>query len=210
MAHKKRRRRKSPSFSAPRRRSHRSPARRRRRRGFSDHVNAAVIKHNGAALLGGAGYGAMSHLLGKSKIEKKDKHHLLKYGLGGAGVFLLSYLNMPFVAAGTAGAMGKDLIDDFGQHVGLHDGDLEDHHYVDPDTLSDSGLEDEAGNPVFHDEHGMMYALNDMGELEEIGHMDDMQESPYALQDDSPYALSASPYALAETHTSSATLAPMY
>lgn len=215
MAKAKRKKRKSTksltrrinSMSKPRRKRRRSTGRRalsaprkatpkrRRRRGLSDSHSGimAAAKKNGAAGLGGL-------LVLGTRLVAMPTWARAAVGFGGS-VIVSSMLNFPAIGAGMAGAatyqLGEQL---FGSM--LHDdmSDLEDVSWVDPNTLSDSGMEDENGNAILCDGDGIMYQLQDNGDLVAIGDMEDLEDgmndsipsvSMLPLQD---YSLS-SPYA---------------
>jgi hypothetical protein len=153
----------------------RAPVRRtksRRKKGLSASGTEIMTaaKANGSGFLGGAGYTLPMVFM---------KPNTLTRGIiGVAGAMILSFMNMPFVAAGVSGALGADMTKAALSSSGLADDyDLQDVDYVDEDTLSDSGYVDENGNAVVMDDDGIMYALNDGGDYEAIG-------DAYSLQED--------------------------
>jgi len=192
MAKRKRKRR----STSVRRALSAAPKRRRRKRGFlSSGGNTGLMMSAKNNLVGAAG----GSLFLATRLIKLPL--MARAGLGYLGSMALSmYAKAPFLAAGLAGATTYELAGNLLQPLGfLNDGDLEDVEYVDPNTLSDTGMEDGEGNQIVMDDNGNAYALQSNGELEEVG-------DAYALQDantmggismynlaDNPYALS-SPY----------------
>lgn len=161
---KKRRvtRKRSTALSAPKRRT------RRRRKGFLHDKGAIMssVKANGAGAVGGVLFAG---------IEKLPLKPWLKFAAGFGGAILVSsFANSPNVAAGLSGATAYSAAKTFFPSF-LGD-NLEDVSYVDPNTLSDSGYVDGQGNAIVQDTEGVMYALNDGGDLEAIG-------DAYSLQD---------------------------
>jgi hypothetical protein len=198
----KKKRKKSTSLSAPRRRSslpvsvNTTIRRRRKKKGLlaasGSEIKANAI-HNGAAMLGGAAYG-----IGSSFIPTSNPW--IKAGLGAGLAFTLGMVNLPFLAAGAAGATGADLAKSLVSNL-LHDGEMNDVEYVDPATLSDSGMMDENGNPIVMDADGMCYMQDGENSFQAIGDayslsegMDIQSVSMIPLQDE--YSLSANPYNL--------------
>jgi hypothetical protein len=193
MSHRKRRttkRRRKPTTLSAGFRKH-TVHRRRRKKSFLHDRGGVIpaIKTNAAGALGG-----VSVLL----IEKLPTNKWIKLGLAVAASIGATMWNKPNIGSGIAGATAysaaKEIFPSF-----LSD-NLEDTQYVDPSTLSDSGFVDENGNAVVQDGDGVMYALNDSGELVAVGDayalsegMTDVSMVPlqdaYALND--PYALSA-------------------
>jgi hypothetical protein len=170
-----------------------APRRRRRKRGFLSSGGSglmASVKHNAMGALGGAAFTA-TRLIAMPL--------WMRLLLGAGGSMGLSMAGAPFIAAGLMGAttyhagqtlLPSALLNDDGE-------DLEDADYVDADTLEDSGYTDEEGNQIVMDEDGIMYALNDNGDLEAIGDAYALNEnsnmqsvSMVPLQD--PYALASS------------------
>jgi hypothetical protein len=164
---RKKRRRKSTSV---RRTLSSKPAvrRRRRKRGMFDGSTGlmAMVKHNSMGALGGA-------LFLATRLVSMNKWVRTAVGFGGA--VGLSYFKAPFVGAGMAGATAYQLGESLLPAGLLHD-DLEDAEYVDANTLSDSGMDDENGYPIMVSENGSAYALNDNNELEPL-------DDDYSLQD---------------------------
>jgi hypothetical protein len=202
---KKKRRRKAPVMAAPRRRRthhHKAPAKRRRR--LSSGAPTGGMKGmfmNGVK--GGAG-GAI-HVAPKFVMKLETPVQIAWDIMGTMG---LAYFKWPQVAAGFAGAAVSDHIQEQFKKE-MHD-DFQDAEWVHPDTLSDSGFDDDDGNPLEMDDDGNLYALNDDGDYEHYGHMDDFQGgmndmdgingvSMLPLQSGNPYALS-NPYALQQEY----------
>jgi hypothetical protein len=171
---RKRASRKTP-FSRPRTLSAAPRRRRRRKRGFlSAGGNSGLmanVKHNFQGALGGAAFTATR------LIQMPLWMRLL---LGAGGSMGLSMAGLPFIGAGLMGAttyhagqtlLPATLLNDDGE-------DLEDADFVDADTLEDSGYTDEQGNAIVMDDDGIMYTLNDDGDLEAIG-------DAYSLNEDS-------------------------
>lgn len=160
--------------------------RRRKKKGLMD-GNSGIwmsLKKNGAGALGGG-------LLLLTRFFAMPLW--ARTGIGYAGGIGISMAGAPFVGAGLSGAttfnLGQNLFGNF-----LND-DLEDTEYVDPDTLSDTGMVDDNGDPIVMDDDNVMYALNDGGELQAIGDANNLQNvSMVPLQD--AYSLNAGPYDL--------------
>src|ERR1700761_8383042 len=199
---KKRRRRKSPAMAAPRRRrvTHHKPATRRRRRlndGGTGNIKGMVTMGLKAAA-GGAIHEAPRFL-------KEPLSDMMQGAWDVGGAYAIAKIGKsPTAAAGFVGAAASRWMDKL-FHKSMHDGyDLSAYEYVDPDTLSDSGFDDDFGDPVMMDDDGNMYALNEMGDGYDLaGHIDDyddgmhdngmdddmedlalinLQDSPYELQ----------------------------
>lgn len=164
---KKRRRRRSPSTlsaHAPKRRRRRplsAAPRRRRRRSMGDSGKSKKnLKGSMMNTLGGVGGG----ILYNSHRFLFTTGPIVKGVIGLGGGMALSYFGAPALGAGAAGAMTTDVMNS------LFGGSLKDDiEYVDPSTLSDSGLMDDEGNAVAVDDSGNLYALNDEGNYEFIG-----------------------------------------
>lgn len=173
----KKKRRTTRSVAKPRARR-RTTVKKRRPRGLSDGLSGKPTlmksaKTAGGGALGGAIYSAPQFIV---KLPTWGK---VAYGVAtaiGAGM-----MKAPSVSAGIAGATSFDLIRTLASPM-LKD-DLEDAEYVDPSTLSDSGLEDENGNAVAIDDNGNVFALNDGGDYVMIGRKEDLQDA-FDLQDD--------------------------
>lgn len=191
MATKRRRKRRSTGI-----RSVSTKVRRRRRRSGMLSSNGGLmtsVKNNGAGAIGGALF------VGTRLISMP---FYVRTAVGYAGAVAASLvLKMPFVGAGLAGATTANLLQNLLPATMLHDDDLQDTNYVDPNTLSDTGMDDENGNPIVMDEDGTAYALAENGEMSEVdmGDASDMQAmSMVPLYDNNPFALSQNnPYALA-------------
>jgi hypothetical protein len=196
MARKRRRRRTGRTSVSSVRRSlsaarKSTPRRRKRRSGFLSGSKGMIVnslKHNGAGALGGAAY-ALTYAVRMPK--------MLRYAIGFGGAITAGALGAPFIGAGMAGATAfgaaKDLLSSVGVPM-LADEGMEDAEYVDADTLSDTGYMDDNGNMILSDANGNVYALNDNGELEEMGDAyslnDGMQTVSMVPLSDDPYALS--------------------
>jgi hypothetical protein len=160
--------------------------RRRRKRGLSAALSMSNIithaKHNSAGAVGGG-------LFTATRMVSMPMWIRVLVGYGGS--MALSMMNAPFVGAGLAGATTSHLAERLLPIGMLNDGEeLEDTEYVDPSTLSDTGMCDDNGNDILMDNDGIAYALNDSGELEAIGEGSDIQgvsmiplSDPYALND---------------------------
>jgi hypothetical protein len=154
---KKRVRRRKTALSA-----HHKPVHRRRRKKSLLHDRGGImhsIKQNGAGALGGV------LLLPIEMLPLKTP--ILKIIAGFAGsIIASSFLNSPNVGAGLAGATAynasKVLFPTF-----LHD--MNPVNYVDPSTLCDSGYTDDKGNAIVQDNDGVLYQLNDSGDLVAVG-----------------------------------------
>jgi hypothetical protein len=131
---------------------------------------------------------------------------LIGTGIGVGG----HMMKFPNIASGAVGAMTFDLLQ---QVLGamLND-DMMDTEYVDPSLLSDTGYCDRRGNSVVMDDDGIVYALNDDGDYEATGGIEDLQKmygasalqsvSMLPLQDNSPFALSqGNPFALNDIYS---------
>lgn len=182
MAHtkkRKRRRRHTTALSAPsRRRTHRR--RTTRRRGLSAPGSSSkkmdIVGSGFNTIKGALGGGLYLAPQAAFKIPTWGK---LLYGLvGGATLHLMK---APNVGSGFAGAMTYDVGKSMLGTV-LKDGEFTDVEYVDPSTLSDTGLQDENGNAVVMDDDGIVYALQDDGVYEAIGTQEDLEDA-YSLQD---------------------------
>jgi len=162
---KRRRRRKSTSLSASslRKRSRKTGRRRRStRKGFLSAGAKMGLKPAATTAFWGATGGAV-YTVPKFFFQIPWWGKLL-YGVPlSVG---LSMSGRPNMGAGAAGALVGDMAQ---LAFGLSDGDMQNAQWVDPDTLSDTGLEDEYGNAVSVDDDGVLYALNDEGEYEAIG-----------------------------------------
>lgn len=180
--------------------SSKAPVRRRRRTGLSsggskkfDMTKSIQTSLGGA--LGGAIYTAPKFFV-KTGL-------MANIGIGIVASMALNYFNMPSASAGAMGA----LVSDIGRTqfaTSLKD-DFEDAQYVDPSTLSDTGLCDESGNSVVMDDEGVVYTLNDEGDYQAIGMSNEFNLSDenvnqqsvsmlplndaYSLQGNSPYDL---------------------
>ncbi len=82
----------------------------------------------------------------------------------------------PFVGAGIAGAATYQLATTLFPAGALNDAEMEDTEFVDPNTLSDTGMCDEGGNPIVQDEMGGAYSLQDDGELVPVGDSYSLQQ----------------------------------
>lgn len=203
LAARKKRRRKAPVMAAPRRRRathhHKAPVKRRRRLSAGGGITGGIKGAIGTGFKGGLG-GAL-HVAPKF-VTKLDTMFQIGWDL--VGVVGLSMMKQPQMAAGFAGAAVSNHMQEVFKKS-MND-ELHDHHYVDPNMLSDSGFQDEFGDPIHMDDDGELYALSDMGDYEHIGHMNDLQggmndtagingvsmvplQDPYALSHGNPYAL---------------------
>jgi hypothetical protein len=182
----KRKRRRSRSVTRPAS----APKRRRKRRGLLSASGGTgfmmSIKKNGVGALGGL-VPVATNFIPVGKIPKIAINYLLSIP---ASMYV-----SPFVGAGIAGAATYQLATTLFPAVALNDGEMEDTEFVDPNTLSDTGMCDEGGNPIVSDEVGDAYALQDDGELVPMGNAYALQEgtdmrsvSMLPLQDN-PYAL---------------------
>jgi hypothetical protein len=201
MSTPKKKKRKSPA----RRRtalakSSRSPIRRRKRKtllGASTSELKANAVNNGIAFAGGAAYGIGIDMI-------KVQNPWAKAGIGAGAALGFGFLGMRNVSAGVAGAAGSDLGRAMFSKIGLNDG-MENVEYVDPHTLSDSGLEDEHGNAIIKDRRGICYQQGSDGALHEMGDIyslsasagQDMHNNALINLDDDDYSLSSNPYNLA-------------
>lgn len=189
------RRRRPSSLSAPRK----AHARRRRRRGFLHDRGGlmSAVKANGAGAIGGALFSAVEKFI-PSAGTTKAPNPWVKLAVGFAGSILASnFLKAPNIGAGLAGATAYDFAKSSLPTL-LHDG-LEAVGYVDPSTLCDSGYIDSQGNAIVQDNDGILYALNDSGDLQAVGDAYDLNDG-YSLQESiqssamiplsDPYALS--------------------
>lgn len=199
-APKKRRKRRTPTMAAPRKRRvhHAKPAARRRRRlGDSGTTSLWGSVKNGFK---GAAGGAIHEV--PRFFTKLDTVPQIGFDIVGT-VLLATLAKQPAASAGFAGAATSRWMDRMFKKS-MND-DLQDFEYVDPNTLSDSGFDDEFGDAVVMDDDGNLFALSDDGETYEmIGHMDDMDDdgmnddfgddledvSMIPLQGGNPYALS--------------------
>jgi hypothetical protein len=182
----KRKRKRSRSIT----RSVSAPKRRRKKRGLLSASGGSglvmSLKKNAIGAAGGL-VPIATNLLPIGKIPKIG----INYGLS----ILASMFFNPFLGAGIAGATTVQLAGTLFPAFALNDGEMEDTEFVDPNTLSDTGMCDEGGNPIVEDDMGDAYALQDDGELVPMGNSYALQEgtdmrsvSMLPLQD-SPYAL---------------------
>jgi len=196
---KKKRKRTGPRRSRTRRRtsttamSSRGTTRRRttrrRKKGFLHDTGKTLMtigKGTLSGAAGGAAYGAVTAHFKPSVMVKT---------LGGVAIAMgFAYFGMPFMGAGLAGATGSDAAKEAMTKFGLADG-MTDVEYVDADSLSDSGYDDENGNAIVMDDDGIMYRLADDGDgYEAIGDAYSLQdgyalENGYALEDVGNYQL---------------------
>jgi hypothetical protein len=160
---------------------HRKPVhRRRRRRGLLHDSGGSLmtkIKNSSAGAIGG---------IALNGIEMLPLKPWMKIVAGFAGSILASsFLNAPNVGSGLSGATAymasKTLFPSL-----LHD--MAGANYVDPSTLCDSGYVDSQGNAIVQDTDGVMYQLNDMGDLQAVGDIYSLNDahglsSPYQLND---------------------------
>jgi hypothetical protein len=183
MAKRKRRRSRSVTRTAS------APKRRRKKRGLLSSGGTGIIMSVKKNALGAAGglVPIATNLLPIGKIPK--------IGINYALSILASMFFNPFLGAGIAGATTVQLAGTVFPAFALNDGEMEDTEFVDANTLSDTGMCDEGGNPIVQDEMGDSYALQDDGELVPVADAYALQEgtdmksvSMYNLQD-SPYAL---------------------
>jgi hypothetical protein len=163
---------------------HRKPIhhrRRRRKKGFLHDSTTGLmhkVKQSSAGALGGVAYTA---------IEMLPFKPWMKIASGFIGSILASsFLNSPNVGAGLAGATAYNASKVLFPSL-LHD--MENVHYVDPNTLCDSGYVDSQGNAIVQDHDGVMYQLNDHGDLVAVGDAYQLNDahglsSPYQLNDD--------------------------
>jgi hypothetical protein len=139
------------------------PRKRRKKRGFLSSVGGSSLmqcaKHNAMGALGGS-------LLLATKFIPVNKW--LRTGIAYAGSIAVSKYVNPFMGAGLAGATTIKLLEGLFPAMALNDGEMEDAKYIDPDTLSDTGMDDDNGNPILADSMGNAYALNENNELEEM------------------------------------------
>lgn len=173
MTTKRRRRRPTHHAVSARRRP---PVRRRRK----SHLGAGAptsnkkvtlmgaMMNSGAGALGGAIY-TVPKFVFKMPIWAK--------GLWAVGASVgLGMMKFKSAGAGISGAFASDLANSLFA-TSLKDDNLNDTQYVDPATLSDTGFEDaDSGNAIMSDSSGNVYALNDSGEYQQIGTMQDLQD----------------------------------
>lgn len=199
---KKRRRKKSTALSTHRRRAvHPATTRRRKRKTgmMSDSGSAPNLKQMGfrgtMAFLAGAAYGGGTSYF-------KIGNPWAKAGIGVVGFMGLTHLKMRDLGAGLLGAMGADVVKPLLSKM-LNDGDMHDIQYVDPATLSDSGMCDNHGNPIIVDKQGICYSQDHEGTLHEMGDVYSLSDPTSNMQSVSmlplqeEYNLSANPYNLA-------------
>jgi len=184
MASKPRKKRRHPLATKPlsaRRRRHTvyGPVRRHQRRlrskGIMGHFE---LQKNGAAALGGAVLRGANMMVQHLEKDKEKKSPFLKWGAAAAVVIGASMMKMPFVATGAAGALGYELAGMVMKGRGaLNDNMLAanmlEQEFVPYDTLKDAGMDDENGESILRDGDGHLYAMNEGGDYEHIGHMDD-------------------------------------
>lgn len=200
-APKKRRKRAKPTMAAPRKRRvhhhHKAAPRRRRRLGDSGGTTSIMgaIKNGVKGGIGGALHEAPRF------VTKLSMPMQIGWDILGT-IALAKFAKQPSMSAGFAGAAAAKHMESMFSKA-MHD-NLEDYDYVDPSTLSDSGFDDEFGDPIVMDDDGNLYALSEDGEgYEEMGHMDDFDGanvedasmlnlqsggSAYALQEENEYA----------------------
>jgi len=123
------------------------------------------VKNNLGGAIGGALFTAPSFFM---KLPLWGK---LAYGIGGA--MILGVMKYDHIGAGVTGALVNDIARTSFPTM-LAD-NLEDAEFVDPSTLSDTGLEDGNGNAVVMDDEGIVYALNDSGDYQAIGTTSDLE-----------------------------------
>ncbi len=212
MVHHKKKRRKRTALSATRRRSSlpvtvsTSVRRRRKKKSFLGATGSGameIAKKTGAGTLGGAAYGVGSHFM-------RNANPWVRSGAGVALAIVTGMVGMPFAAAGVAGAASGELVKSLMGSMLLHDGEMADVRYVDPGTLSDSGMQDDMGEPILMDGEGMCYqkdgersyqAIGDRFSLQEGSNMQSVSMLPLTEgMEASPYALSANPYNLASAY----------
>jgi hypothetical protein len=191
-APKKRKKRAKPLMAAPRKRRvhhhHKAPARRHRR------LSAGPRGTSIPGMLLTAGKGAIGGALHEAPRFVTKLSMPMQIGWDIIGTLALAkFAKSPTMSAGFAGAAAAKHMESMFSKA-MHD-NLEDYDYVDPSTLSDSGFDDEFGDPIVMDDDGHMYALNDDGEsYHEIGHMDDFDDAN--VEDASMINLQANGYAL--------------
>lgn len=191
----RKRRRKSTRRRSTAVRSLSTKPRRRRRRGMLSSSGSLMTsaKGAGAGAIGGAAFVA-TRLIPMPLYVRTAVGYV---GALGAAMFL----KMPFVGAGLAGATTANLLQNLLPATMLHDDDLQETNYVDPNTLSDTGMDDENGDPIVMDENGNAFALAEDGTMNDVdmGEGNNMQNvSMVPLFDNNPYALAEqNPYALA-------------
>jgi hypothetical protein len=156
--------------SAPQRKA---VTRRKRKRGLSANGQGGLMVA-GKNAIGGAVGGALFTL--PSLFMKLPLWGKIVYGLTGAVV--LSVMKFDHVGAGLSGAMVNDIARSQFPTM-LNDG-MEDTEFVNPNTLSETGMEDGNGNSIVADGEGVVYALNDNGDYQAIG----TKEQLFQLQDD--------------------------
>jgi len=158
-------------------------SRRRRKKGFlgdSGRIMPA-IKTNFSGAIGGA------LMVGVDMLPFKK---WIKLSIGAAGSIAASVFNAPHIGSGMAGALAYSSVRTM--FPTLLSDDLEDAQYVDPATLSDSGYIDDNGNAIVQDNSGVMYQLQDNGDLNAIGDaysLNDSMQSVSMLPLSDPYSL---------------------
>jgi len=165
---KKRKKRATTTLRARRRNPVAKKTVRRRKRPLGAGLTGGLmgnVKNNLGGAIGGALFTAPSFFI---KLPLWGK---LVYGIGGAMV--LGMMKYDHIGAGVSGAMVNDLARSTFPTM-LND-NLEDAEYVDPATLSDTGLEDSNGNAVVVDDEGTVYSLNEAGEYQAIGDSSDLE-----------------------------------
>lgn len=177
-----------------------APKKRRvKKKGLFDSGNKGglmfALKHTGLGGLGGAS------LLATRLIEL-NKWVRVAIGFGTAGMLSMARNeSIKTIGAGLAGATAYQLLGSLAPAgMLLNDGDFEDADYVDRDTLSETDLEDEYGNPVLMADNGNVYALNENNELEEIGDVYSLQDELNDMQNQSMVPLYDNDYSLAANY----------